>query len=326
MATDNMAIESKRHYRKRGNTPDLPVVYRTTRGQMLNGKIENFLDSDVGLAMRGKVKLLFTSPPYPLNRKKRYGNLTGDEYLKWLIELAPRFRELLMDDGSLVVEIGNSWNPGTPTMSTLALEALLAILKSSGMHLCQQFICHNPARLPSPVQWVNVERIRVKDSFTHVWWMSPSTKPQADNRKVLTDYSASMKHLLKKKSYNSGRRPSEHVIGDKSFLTNNGGAIPPSVLTISNTRSDEYTRHCSEAQIDPHPARMPVELAEFFIKFLTNKRNLVFDPFAGSNTTGAVAEQLKRRWCSVEANNEYAVASKSRFKKQIVEEIDNEYR
>jgi len=280
---------------------------------MLSGQIERFLDSDAGLDMRGKVKLVFTSPPYPLNRKKRYGNLNGEEYLKWLSALAPRFAELLMDDGSLVVEIGNSWNPGSPTMSTLAIEALLAVLESSNMHLCQQFICHNPARLPSPVQWVNIERVRVKDSFTHVWWMSPSPKPQADNRNVLTEYSPSMKTLLRTKKYNAGRRPSEHVIGDSSFFANNGGAIPPSVLTISNTRSDEYTRHCKSADIDPHPARMPPELADFFIKFLTKKRNLVFDPFAGSNTTGAVAERLARRWCSVEANPDYVDASLSRF-------------
>ena len=70
------------------------------------------------------------------------------------------------------MEIGNAWESGRPTMSTLSLRALLAFLEAGGLHLCQQFISHNPARIPSPAQWVTVERIRVKDSFTNVWWMS----------------------------------------------------------------------------------------------------------------------------------------------------------
>ena len=108
-------------------------------------------------------QLIFTSPPFPLNRKKRYGNKTGKEYLAWLHDLAPRLTELLTPNGSIVLELGNAWEPGIPVMSTLALEAFLDFKKAGRLNLCQQFICHNPARLPSPAQWVTVERIRVKD-------------------------------------------------------------------------------------------------------------------------------------------------------------------
>lgn len=281
---------------------------------MYLGKIENFVSSDAGLDYRGKVKLIFTSPPYPLNRKKRYGNLQGKDYVDWIAGLAPRFRDLLHDDGSIVMEIGNSWNVGEPTMATLALEALLAFLRKGELRLCQQFVCYNPARLPSPVQWVNVERIRVKDSFTHVWWMSPTAKPAADNTRVLNGYSKSMRELLRRQTYNAGKRPSEHDIGKRSFLKDNGGAIPSNVLTFANTMSDDYLRHCKEHGLTPHPARMPLGLAEFFIKFLTVKRNLVLDPFAGSNVTGAAAETLARRWVGVEANANYITGSMSRFK------------
>jgi site-specific DNA-methyltransferase (cytosine-N4-specific) len=110
-------------------------------------------------------------------------------------------------------------------MSTLALEALLAFLRKGEFVLCQQFICYNPARLPSPAQWVNVERIRVKDAYTHLWWMSTIDRPKANNRNVLKEYSGSMQKLLKSKKYNAGARPSEHHIGEKSFLRNNKGAI-----------------------------------------------------------------------------------------------------
>ena len=54
---------------------------------------------------------------------------------------------------------------------------------------------------------------------------------------------------------------------------------------------------------------MPIEVAEFFIKFLTNPGDLVLDPFAGSNTTGAAAERLHRTWLAVEPQAEYAKGS-----------------
>jgi len=214
-------------------------------------------------------------------------------------------------------------------MSTLPLEALLAFREKAGLHLCQEFICFNPARLPSPAQWVNVKRVRVKDAFTRVWWMSPNENPKADNKRVLTRYSESMQHLLRRGTYNAGRRPSEHHIGERSFLTDNGGAIPPNVLippaelmlpellevlSIANTRTnDPYQLYCRKNGIQPHPARMPQRLVEFFVDFLTDPGDRVLDPFAGSNTTGFVAEQRRRKWTAVEANPQYARASAARF-------------
>lgn len=297
---------------------DLPSCpfgsYRTEHGRTHVATIEKALDENLIADCAGRTNLLFTSPPFPLARPKKYGNKTGEEYLAWLIGLAPRFAELLAPDGSVVIEIGNAWEPGRPVMSTLPLRALLGFLESSGLHLCQQFICHNPARLPGPAQWVTVDRIRVKDSFTHVWWMAKTERPKADNRNVLTEYSADMKRLLRKRKYNTGRRPSGWQMRQGTFLTDNGGAIPASVLEFSNTSwNADYIRHCKTLGIKPHPARMQPGLAEFFVKFLTDENDLVLDPFAGSNTTGAIAETLGRRWVSVEPNAEYVRASRGRF-------------
>jgi len=290
------------------------VAYREGRGSVHQCKIEDFLDSRPGLALRGRVQLILTSPPFPLNRKKKYGNLQGQQYVSWLSDLAQRFKQLLTPTGSIVMEMGNAWERGQPVMSTLALEALLAFLKTGELKLCQQFICYNPARLPSPAQWVNVERIRVKDAYTHVWWMSASARPTANNRRVLKPYSTSMLTLLRTQKYNAGPRPSEHHIGKKSFLHKHDGAIPSNVLTLSNTSNhDPYLKYCRENDLPIHPARMPAGLADFFIKFLTNRGQLVLDPFAGSNTTGACAGRLDRRWISIEPSIEYIAGSLGRF-------------
>jgi site-specific DNA-methyltransferase (cytosine-N4-specific) len=291
------------------------VAYKTSLGSSFLGQAENVLQSSkYRKSLLGQVDLIFTSPPFPLNRKKKYGNEQGEAYIKWLADFAPLFKEVLKPKGSIVLELGNAWEAGRPVMSTLALKALLAFLERGEFTLCQQFVWYNPARLPSPAQWVNVERIRVKDAYTHLWWMSMTDRPHADNREVLTKYSESMERLLEKQSYNTGKRPSEHHIGKRSFLKKHAGAIPSNLITLANTQaSSDYLNYCRAHDLQPHPARMPSGLAEFFIKFLTKPKSLVLDPFAGSNTTGAAAEKLERRWLAIEANESYLQASRGRF-------------
>lgn len=302
--------------------PPANVAYATQRGRMLLGRSDHLLADGSLSRFEGKINLIFTSPPFPLNRKKRYGNETGDSYIRWLRAFGPLFKKMLTPDGSIVIEMGNSWEPGMPVMSTLALRALLEFQSLNGLHLCQEFIWQNPAKLPSPAQWVNVERIRVKDSFTKLWWMSPNRKPKANNHRVLQEYSKAMKDLLKKGSYNSGKRPSEHDISETAFLRNNGGAIPSNVLTFANTHSsDAYQTFCRENKIQLHPARMPSELAKFFIKFLTEPGDIVLDPFGGSNTTGAAAEELDRFWISIEASQDYINGSRGRFVNRITQDM-----
>lgn len=305
-------------------------LYSTEYGEYYIGKSEELIKE---LDLKGKVQLILTSPPFPLNNKKRYGNLSGEEYLNWFRKLAPIFAEMLTPTGSIVIEMGNAWEPNRPVQSLLTLNALLDFVNnpSANLRLCQEFICHNPARLPSPAQWVTINRIRAIDSFTHIWWMSNSDYPKADNKRILRPYSKSMKKLLETKTFNAGKRPSEHVISEKGFLVDHKGSIshnvlelesvddsdlrlPYSMLKISNTKSnDSFTKACKTKGITPHPARMPIELASFFIEFLTDENDIVFDPFGGSNTTGFCAEKLKRKWVSVESDLDYGEQSKLRF-------------
>lgn len=80
------------------------------------------------------------------------------------------------------MELENTWKLGSPVMSTLVLATLLALKGDGKLQLIQQVIANNPGQLPSSVQWVNVERIRVKDAFTHLWWLASPDRPYADNR------------------------------------------------------------------------------------------------------------------------------------------------
>ena len=289
-------------------------AYSTKSGTYYLGNSTSIEKTSLWEDIEEKVDLIFTSPPFALARKKKYGNLNGEEYVNWIGDLAPIFNKMLKPTGSIVIEMGNVWEKGIPVMSTIPLQSLLFFLEKGEFNLCQQFIWNNPARLPSPAQWVNIERIRVKDSFTHIWWMANHKKPKANNRNVLKEYSQAMLDLLERGSYNSGNRPSEHQIGEDSFLTNNSGAIPSNVFTVANTRSSSpYLDYCSKNNYKKHPARMPKEIIEFFINFLTEPGDLILDPFAGSNTTGYVAENLNRNWISIDKEIKYILGSRGRF-------------
>lgn len=303
---------SRNHPRGSMSTPRR--TYSTACGTAYWGRVEDFVSSKVGQDLAGSVRLIITSPPFPLNRKKAYGNLEGNEYKRWIACVMRRLSGLLLPDGSLVIEIGNAWVPKSPEMSTLPIETLLEVKREADLALCQQFVVHNPARLPSPVQWVNVERSRVKDTFTNVWWLSPTPQPYADNRRVLNEYSDSMQKLLKRGSYNAGGRPSGHQIGESSFLQDHGGSIPANVIEASNTAATgAYSKWCKEIGVPIHPARMQVEVTDFFVKLLTDQGDLVLDPFAGSNTTGASAERLRRHWVALDAELDYLRGSFGRF-------------
>lgn len=310
------------------------ILYQTKLGKYLIGDSKELIEKGSLKQYKNKVQLILFSPPFPLNAKKRYGNKLGQEYKKWLSDLAPLFTSLLKENGSIVMELGNAWEPKRPIQSLLSLESLIEFLNNpkADLRLCQEFICYNPSRLPSPAQWVTVNRIRTIDSYTHVWWMAKSDFPKADNRRVLRPYSKSMLELLKRKKYNSGKRPSEHNISKKSFLTDNKGSIMPNVLELeqmdqerdlrlpenifsfANTNSNDFfSNECRKQNIPIHPARMPTALASFFIEFLTEPGDIVFDPFAGTNTTGYCAEKFKRKWLAVEIDEKYGKQSILRF-------------
>src|SRR3954452_10453043 len=227
-------------------------AYRTAAGRLYVGDAADALAAPALRRWRGRVQLVFTSPPFPLCREKKYGNLRGDAYAEWLATFAQPLADYLTPTGSIVIELGNGWESGQPTVSTASIKALLAFQEAAGLHLCQEFICYNPARLPTPAEWVTVRRVRVKDSFTRVWWLSPTPHPKADNRRVLTEYSASMKRLLERGTYNGGGRPSGKQGGDQSVFSGNGGS---GTSRFCRTTAGRSRRTCSSRRTLPTRTR-----------------------------------------------------------------------
>jgi site-specific DNA-methyltransferase (cytosine-N4-specific) len=261
------------------------------------------------------VNLVVTSPPFALQRQKEYGNLDQAEYVDWLAGFARIVHRKLREDGSFVLDLGGAYRKGVPVRSLYQFRVLLRFCDELGFHLAQEFFWHNPSKLPSPIEWVNKRKLRAKDTVNTVWWFSRSEWPKSNVSNVLTEYSSRMKKLLEDPAafYQPKQRPSGHEIG-LAFAIDNGGAIPSNLLQIPNSESNGvYLGACKEIGVKGHPARFPSKLPEFFIRMLTDPGDLVVDIFAGSNTTGMVAEAEGRRWLAFELNREYVAASVLRF-------------
>jgi DNA modification methylase len=296
--------------------PEKISIYHTTKlGKMLNGDCRDWLfDSNNSKS----VDLIMTSPPFGLVRKKTYGNEDAHEYCNWFRPFAEGFKRVLKDRGSLVIDIGGAWKAGMPTRSLYHFELLIMLCNEFGFHLCQEHYWWNPAKLPTPAEWVNVRRVRVKDAVNCIWWLSLTPYPRANNKRVLAPYSDSMKDLLRN-GYTAKLRPSGHDISTK-FQKDNGGSVPPNLMAIANTESNGvYQDYCRQNGFDIHPARFPYLVPAYFIRFLTNPGDLVLDPFAGSCVTGLASESLRRKWLCIETNTSYLQGALARFGKDAIE-------
>lgn len=287
-------------------------VYRTRLG------LQVAADSRKVLSMlpNESVDLIVTSPPFALLRKKSYGNEEQNEYVQWLCKFGQAAKPVLKKTGSFVLDLGGAYQRGKPVRSLYNFRVLLSFCDELGYRLAEEFFWYNPAKLPSPIEWVNKRKIRAKDAVNTVWWFSKSDTPKADVTRVLTPYSDRMRTLLKDpdKFYTPKLRPSGHDIARTFGKGGNTGAIPPNLLQIPNTDSNShYLRTCQALGKNSHPARFPTDLPKFFIKFLTDPKDTVVDIFSGSNTTGFVAEELERRWLSIEIDRGFAALSAIRF-------------
>jgi site-specific DNA-methyltransferase (cytosine-N4-specific) len=261
------------------------------------------------------IDLVMTSPPFALQRQKAYGNRDQAEYLDWLMDFARLVHAKLKPTGSFVIDVGGAYQKGVPSRSLYHLRIPIRLCDELGFFLAEDFYWYNPAKLPSPIEWVNKRKLRAKDSVNNLWWFSKTEWPKANVSNVLVPYSERMLKLMEdpEKFYKPGVRPSGHDIG-KGFAKDNGGAIPSNLLQISNTESNGgYVAGCKLVDATRHPARFPAKIPEFFIRFLTDPGDTVLDIFAGSNTTGAVAEVEGRRWLAFEEQLDYLAASTFRF-------------
>ncbi len=110
-----------------------PRVYaETERGRVFHGDSLGLLHQTLA---ENSVDLIMTSPPFGLVRKKSYGNEDADRNIEWFRPFAQGMRPVLKEKGSLVIDIGGAWKPGTPTRSLDHFELLITLCREYGFHL-----------------------------------------------------------------------------------------------------------------------------------------------------------------------------------------------
>lgn len=254
------------------------------------------------------VDLLFTSPPFPLLVEKEYGNVNQERYIDFFMPYVESILPKIKDTGSIVLDFGNTWSKGIPAFNIYQFRILLKLVDDYGLYLACPMYWYNPSRLPLPAIFTAKRKLRPVDKIDNVWWLCKSPlETKSDMTQVLVPYSKSMKKFFRKHRNN------------KSMSWQKGeGALPCNLLEIPNTNNrSQYHVACRKLKIKGQPSTMPPKLAEWFIKALTVEGDLILDIFAGSNTTGYVAETLNRRFITIEERLEYVAKSSFRFLNNI---------
>ena len=305
----------KQNKKEKISSPRLKTTFKTDLGKIVCGDSLKWMSKPEN---QKSVNLIITSPPFGLISKKSYGNESSQDYCDWFRQFAEAFKKVLADDGSLVIDIQGVWLKGTPTRSLYHFKLLQMLCEEYGFYLCQEHYWWNPSKLPSPAAWVTVKRVRVKDAVNCIWWLSKTPNPKANNKNILSSYSSSMQNVLSNGFYSKGKRPSGHKLSKSHFNINHGGSIPPNLIVASNASSNgAYFDYCKKNEFKIHPARFPYAIPDYFIRFLTDQKDLVLDPFAGSSITGFVAENNNRKWITIEKNIDYALGGKGYFVSKI---------
>lgn len=141
------------------------------------------------------IDLVLTSPPFALQRKKTYGNVEQEDYVDWLFEFCKKIYKILSPTGSFVLDLGGVYQSKRPVRSLYNYRILIKLCDELEFRLAEEFFWFNPAKLPSPIEWVNKQKIRTKDAVNTIWWLSKTDNPKANVSNVLVPYSDRMKKL-----------------------------------------------------------------------------------------------------------------------------------
>jgi len=268
-------------------------------------------------------RMCVTSPPYYGLRnygdeEKQIGQEnTPEEYIQNLVEVFREVREVLTDDGTLWVNMGDSYynyRPGkayvkqtvassrqdlpeySPKRSNrldgikekdlIGIPWMLAFaLRADGWYLRQDIIWHKPNPMPESV------RDRCTKSHEYIFLLSKQKKYYYNNEAIkepAKDWGT--RDRSKGKYHNKGTGLQPHTGLSKSYPTKN----KRSVWSVTN-----------KPYRGSHFAVFPPDLIEPCIKAGSEEGDCVLDPFMGSGTTAMVAKSLGRDYIGCELHEDY---------------------
>ncbi|MBK4736151.1 site-specific DNA-methyltransferase [Noviherbaspirillum pedocola] len=265
------------------------------------------------------ISLIVSSPPFPLANPRNYGNVSEKEFVDWITRALEPVIKRLVPGASVCLEISpNIYMPRSPARSMYCERLLLALHDRLGLELMDRLVWENTSAPPSPVQWASKRRVQLTATYSFVFWLSnDAQRVKSDNRRVLQPHTERHARLIE----GGGERRTGSFAGGAyrirpgSFGNETAGTIPRNIIRLSHNCADQntYKRRMRDMGLPPHTAPMPLALPKFLIELLTEKEDVVADPFFGSGTTGRAAESLSRRWVGTEIAVESIRGASTRF-------------
>ena len=282
--------------------------YKTRSGKAYAGDAMELIKS----IPDGSISLIVTSPPHALKNGKRYGNADSKAYVRWFMFFADEFYRVLREDGNLVLSVGGDMVIGTSAESPRDLKLFTGFYENEKFHFKDEFAWASPTPSSAPADWIRIKRVGMKDAVNYVWWLTKNSRFNYGSRNALSPYIRNVMRTINRRQYME-LRSLEHN-ADGPVLRDYRYSVLIKFLTLGDREQDSrYAEACRKHNMKAHPTRYPLRLPEFFIKYLTEKGDVVLDPFAGSNATGEAAEGIGRLWIAFEINTEYIDGSMFRF-------------
>jgi site-specific DNA-methyltransferase (adenine-specific) len=244
------------------------------------------------------VDLVITSPPY--DGQPKYGNgekYERDWYQTTFLSVTREIYRVLKPTGSFVLNYRSKRRENE--RGTLQYE-IIFWLREQGFFFCEDFVWGKPS--PPPGKFNRF----LKDAVEYCFQFAKGPNWQFFPEQCLTPARWDLKdrERRKKLAHNYERVNAPSGQGRKRVQAGPDMVRPSTLLQLEPEFSPNPTRH---------PARFPLSLPKFFINLLTLPGQLVVDPFAGTGTTSLAAEQLQRRWITIEIDPAYAAVVAARF-------------
>lgn len=267
------------------------LVFRTALGQA----VAALAQEAAAIVEPGSVQALFTSPLFPLcTPLKSYGTMTPAAWLPWMLDLMHEWLPLMREDGTICVHLGSAiYYRGVPAISSYRERFVCAAVDELGLHRMPDLYWEKPNRFPN-LEWGAKRGLHPRPTVDPIYIFSRSATPFMAAGSMRVD-----RETPARPGGATGRRPSGLDIGKREF-GKGLSTFPSALITAGTPGSERWRTRLKEAGLSAHPCPMPIAVPRTALRMLTRPGDLVFDPFFGSGSTGAAAEELGRRWVGID--------------------------
>lgn len=277
------------------------ILYNLPINQILCGDCETILKS----FPEDCVDLIFTSPPYADSRKRTYGGIHPDDYVKWFLPRSEQFLRVLKPTGTFILNIKEKAINGE--RHTYVIELILA-MKKQGWRWTEELIWHKKNCYPG--KWPN----RFRDAWERLLQFNKTARFKMFQDEVMIPMGDWAETRLRNLSETDKIRDESKVNSgfgkNVSNWVNRNWVYPTNVLHLST--------ECSNRN---HSAAFPQSLPKWFIQLFTEKNDVVLDPFVGSGTTAFAAKKIERNYIGIDVNEDYCKTAENELDKIVVQKV-----